>query len=99
MSFRRKRDEWDEFLKRHGAELRACGVPDYVTRDRNRFFLFLDHGFDEYGRVDSRPCVPWSIALLTPEQASRLADFIARHFGEEQYHDLLRELRRQAGQQ
>jgi len=24
MSFRRKRDEWDEFLKRHGPELRRA---------------------------------------------------------------------------
>jgi hypothetical protein len=96
MSFRRQRDEWDEFLKRHGAELRACGLPDEVTRDRGRFLRFLDHCFDQDGWYESRPCTPWSIDVLTPEQATRLADFIARHFGEEQYRDLLRELRRRA---
>ncbi|MBY0455713.1 MAG: hypothetical protein K2V38_00085, partial [Gemmataceae bacterium] len=61
MSFRRKRDGWDEFLRRHGAALRACGVPDEVTRDRGRFLRFLDHGFDQDGWVASRPGVPWSV--------------------------------------
>lgn len=98
MSFRRKRDEWDEFLKRHGAELRACGVPDAVTGDRGRFRRFLEHGFDQDGWFLSRPCTPWSVDLITPEQAARLADFIARHFGEEQYRTLLRELRQRADQ-
>jgi hypothetical protein len=98
MSFRRKRDEWDEFLKQHGAELRACGVPDFVTRDRMRFLIFLDHGFDEYGWYEARPSTPWSIDILSSEEAGRLAEFIARLFGEEQYRDLLRELRRRTGQ-
>jgi hypothetical protein len=97
VSFRRKRDEWDEFLKRHGAELRECGVPGEVTRDRMRFLRFLDHRFDQDGWFESRPCTPWSIDMLTAEQATRLADFIAHHFGEEQYRDLLRELRQRAG--
>jgi hypothetical protein len=98
MSFRRKRDEWDEFLKRHGGELRECGVPDEVTRDRMRFLRFLDHGFDQDGWFESRPCTPWSINMLTPEQVTRLATFIVRHFGEESYRDLLRELRRMESQ-
>jgi len=98
MSFRRKRDEWDEFLKRHGAELRECGVPDEVTRDRMRFLRFLDHGFDQDGWFESRPCAPWSTDMLSPEQATRLAAFIVRHFGEESYRDLLRELRRMGPQ-
>jgi hypothetical protein len=97
MSFRRKRDEWDEFLKRYSSELRECGVPDEVTRDRGRFLRFLDHGFDQDGWYNSRPCSPWSIDMLTVEQANRLAEFITEHFGEEQYRDFLRELRRQAG--
>jgi hypothetical protein len=96
MSFRRKRDEWDEFLKRHGPELRACGVPDAVTADRVRFLVFLDHGYDEHGWYESRPCAPWSINTLSAEQAARLAAFIERHFGDEQYPDLLRNLRRRA---
>jgi hypothetical protein len=98
MSFRRKRDAWDEFLKRHGAELRACGVPDDVVGDRGRFLRFLDHGFDRDGWWLQRPCVPWSIEMLTAEQAGRLADFVVRHFGEEPYRDLVRELRRRAAE-
>jgi hypothetical protein len=96
MSFRRKRSEWDEFLKQHGAELRAYGVPDEVTRDRMRFLRFLDHCFDQDGWYESRPHTPWSIDMITPEQAVQLAAFIARHFGKEQYRDLIRELHRRA---
>lgn len=96
MSFRRKRDEWDEFLKRHGAELRACGVPDEVTRDRDRFLRFLGHGFDQDGWFEFRPCTPWSVDLIAPEQATQLATFLVRHLGEEQCRELLRELRRRA---
>jgi hypothetical protein len=98
MSFRRKRDEWDEFLKHHGAELRACGVPDEVTRDRGRCRRFLEHGFDQDGWWLLRPCTPWSVEMLTPEQATQFADFIVRHFGEEQYRGLLRELRQRAAE-
>jgi hypothetical protein len=97
MSFRHRRDEWDEFLKRHGAELRACGVPDDVTRDKMRFLRFLDHGFDNDGWWAHRPSTPWSINMLAPEQADRLASFITRHFGDDQYRDILRELRRRNG--
>ena len=81
----------------NGAELRACGVPDYVTRDRMRFLVFLDHGYDEQGWGERQLVDVWSVEFLNLEQATRLADFIARHFGEEQYRDLLRELRRAAG--
>jgi hypothetical protein len=99
MSFRRKRDKWDEFLARHGAELRACGVPDDVVRDRGRFLRFLDHGYDEDGAWLSRPSTAWSPTMLTPEQATRLADFLSHHFGEERYRNLIRELRRRTSPQ
>src|SRR5690348_7853990 len=72
MAFRRRRDEWDEFLKRHGAELRACGLPDYVVADRMRFLVFLDHGYDDWGRVEN-PHAFFDARLLTDEQISRLA--------------------------
>ena len=98
MAFRRQRSEWDEFLKRHGPELRECGVPDYITRDRMRFFVCLEHGYDDWGHALSRPSTAWSPGFLTPEQAGRLAEFIARHFGEEQYRFLLQDLRRRATQ-
>jgi hypothetical protein len=60
MSFRRRRDEWDEFLKRHGPELRACGIPDYVVAKKMRFLVFLDHGYDEGGgpRTPTPPLTP-----------------------------------------
>ena len=49
MSFRRQRDDWDKFLKRHGPELLACDIPDYVIAKKMRFLVFLDHGYDEWG--------------------------------------------------
>ncbi len=82
MAFRRQRDEWSEFLRRHAAELRACGVPAEVSRERLRFFVFLDHGFDEWGWASS-PHAYFDSRMLSDEQMARLAAFVARHFGEQ----------------
>ncbi len=49
MSFRRKRDDWDEFLCRNHNAIALCGVPAIVIRDKVRFLVFLDHGYDEWG--------------------------------------------------
>lgn len=72
MAFRRQRDEWDEFLKRHGPEVRECGVPDEIVADKPRFLRFLDHGDDEgvYAGFDGR--------TLTDEQVRRLAELVGR---------------------
>jgi len=69
MTFRLKRDEWHEFLKRHGNELRACGVPDVYTRDGRKLQHFLTNEIDE-------------LDLLTPEQTTQLATLVLSHFGE-----------------
>jgi hypothetical protein len=96
MSFRRTRDDWHEFLNRHGSELRECGVPDYIVRDRMRFLGVLEHdGHDDWGRAETHPSSAWSIGFLTSAQSRRLADFIVRHFGAEKYPWLIRNLRRQ----
>ncbi|MBL8793782.1 MAG: hypothetical protein JNM56_07755 [Planctomycetia bacterium] len=84
MSFRRKRDAWDDFLKLHGAELRACGIPDEVTAKRLRFFLFLDHGFDEWGWAENRHAC-FDARMLTDEQISRLADLVGQHLDKSYY--------------
>jgi hypothetical protein len=78
MAFRRRRNEWDDFLKRHGEELRACGLPDHVIADRLRFFVFLDHGFDEWDRVKN-PYGCFHARFLTDEQIARLARFVGSH--------------------
>jgi hypothetical protein len=41
MSFRRQRDAWDDFLKRHGVALRECGIPAVVVANKQRFLIFL----------------------------------------------------------
>jgi hypothetical protein len=88
MSFRRKRDKWDEFLKQYGPELRPCGVPDSITYDRRRFLVFVDHGYDRDAL--------FSPDLMTPGQAVQLATLIVQHFGEQAGSDLLRDLRQRA---
>jgi hypothetical protein len=95
MSYRRKLDEWDAFLKRHGPELLACGVPDTIVHDRKRFLRFVDNGYDE----DASLChhAPFSPDLMTPEQAAQLATLIREHVGDEAGSELVRALRRRAG--
>ena len=67
MSFRRVRDDWDEFLKQHAPELLACGIPDYVIADKMRFLVFLDHGYDEWGWAENRHAF-FNSRILTDEQ-------------------------------
>lgn len=82
MAFRRRRDDWSEFLRQHAEELRVCGVPDEVSRDRLRLFVFLDHGFDESGWGTS-PHAFFDSRILSDDQITRLAQFVAEHFGEQ----------------
>ena len=77
MTFRRQRDEWDELLKRHGPELRECGIPDYIVSDKNGFLIFLDHGHDEGGWAESRYAT-FDAAVLTDGQIARLAELVER---------------------
>jgi hypothetical protein len=77
VAFRRRRDEWDDFLKRHGAELRACGLPDYVVAHRIRFVVFLDHGYDQWGWAEN-PHSFFDARILTDEQIARLAELAAK---------------------
>lgn len=81
MAFRKARDDWSEFLRQHAEERRACGIPDEVSRVRMRFLVFLNHGFDQWGWARSRhDC--FDARVLTDDQVVRLAEFVARHFGE-----------------
>lgn len=80
MSFRRRRDEWDDFLKQHGSVLRECGIPDYVVAKKMRFLVFLDHGYDEWGLAESRHV--FHPQDLSDEQISRLAELVGTHIDE-----------------
>lgn len=81
MAFRRHKDDWKEFLRHHSQELAKTGVPEYVLRDRLRFFVFLDHGFDEHG-WGKAPHDFFDSRTLTDDQIMILADLVAHHFGE-----------------
>ncbi len=87
MSFRRQRDDWDDFLKQHGEELRACGVPDVLVTKKIRFLVFLDHGFDEWGWAENQHAF-FDARVLTEEQILRLADLVGTHI-DEQYRVLI----------
>jgi hypothetical protein len=78
MAFRRQRDEWDEFLSRHGPELQACGIPDFVVAKKMRFLVFLDHGYDEWGRAENDHAF-FDARVLSDEQIARLAELVGRH--------------------
>jgi hypothetical protein len=78
MAFRRRRDEWDEFLSRHGPKLRACGVPAYVVAKQMRFLVFLDHGYDQWGWAENHHAF-FDARVLTGEQIARLAELVGRH--------------------
>jgi hypothetical protein len=82
MAFRQRRDDWSEFLRENAETLRACGIPDEVLRVRVRFFVFLDHGFDQWG-WSMNPHTFFHSSLLSDKQIARLACFVAEHFGEQ----------------
>ena len=78
MTFRRKRDSWSEFVSRHGSELRACGVPEYIFAKKKRFLVFLEHGYDEWGWAENKHAF-FDARHLTDEQVARLAELVDRH--------------------
>ena len=81
MAFRRRRDEWDDFLKRHKDALLECGIPDDIVANKLRFFIFLDHGFDQWDWVKNRHDF-FDARFLTDEQIARLADLVGTHIDE-----------------
>jgi hypothetical protein len=81
MAFRKVRDDWAEFLRQRAEELIQTGLPESVLRDRQRFFSFLDHGFDQWGWAKSHHDF-FDARFLTEAQIEHLADFVARQFGE-----------------
>jgi hypothetical protein len=87
MSFRRQRDDWDDFLKHHGAELRECGIPDYVVAKKMRFLVFLEHGYDDWGRAENQHAF-FHPRDLTDEQISRFAELVGKYI-DERYRSLI----------
>jgi len=79
MSFRRQRDDWDEFIRKHADELRLCGIPSEVFSNRRRFLIFLDHGFDEWGWVENPHGYVFNCRELTDDQVRWLAKLVGEH--------------------
>lgn len=78
MSFRRQKDDWGEFVRKHGQEILACGVPDYVFAKRMRFLVFLEHGFDEWGWAENHHAF-FDSKSLSDDQVSQLAVLVRSH--------------------
>lgn len=75
MSFRRDKAaarEWHAWVRKHGAELVACGVPREVWADRMTWLQFVDHGYHPSNPRDVR----FSVADLSAEQQERLYQFL-----------------------
>ena len=81
MSFRRKRDEWAQFVYRHRDDLRKSGIPEYVVANKLRFMVFLDHGFDQFGWREN-PNAFFDARILSEDQIARLAELVASSIDE-----------------
>lgn len=81
MSYRRKRDDWYDFVRRNGDELLACGLPDFLIQDKKRFLVFLDHGYDESGWFDNHHAF-FDSRALTDAQIELLARIVGEHVDE-----------------
>jgi len=82
MAFRRKKDGWRQFLQKHSEGLTFCGIPEEVYRDRRRFIVFLEHGYDEWGWFENHHAF-FHPRVLSDEQIAHLAKLVADHIGEE----------------
>src|SRR5690242_20627562 len=76
MSFRRKNDGWSKFCREHRKDLDYTGIPEEVWRDRLRFMVFLDHGYDEFGWAAS-PHSFFDSTSLSDDQVQRLVTVCA----------------------
>ena len=81
MSFRRKRDDWDEFLSQNRNAIALCGVPEIVIREKLRFLVFLDHGYDEWGWAENNHAF-FDSRVLTDDQIDRLAELVGDNIDE-----------------
>lgn len=77
MSFQQHREktrDWREWVRRNHNRLVDCGIPHDVVADELRWFVFIDHCYDQWSG--------WSIDQLSAEQARNLFDFLIDEYGE-----------------
>jgi hypothetical protein len=80
MAFRRQRDKWDDFIRRHGEELQACGIPREIFSKKHRFLSFLSHaGFDEAGWFEHPHGYVFDSGELSDDQVQRLGELVEKH--------------------
>jgi hypothetical protein len=88
MGYRRDSEgqrEWQAWVDQHREALLRCSLPEFIFSSDARWFRFVEHdGWDhETG---------WSVAILSPDQASALYDLLVSEYGSEEYRGLLRNL-------
>lgn len=52
--------------------IELCGVPDFVMREKLRFLMFLEHGYDERGWTENNHAF-FDSKILTDSQMILLA--------------------------
>jgi len=91
MSFNSKNmREWNKWVKHSRHILNECGIPDYIYKSKKRWYIFLEHKYDEVGWFNDHHSA-WSIDNLSKDGAKKFHDFIAREYPNE-YLDLLKSL-------
>ena len=89
MSYRRSEDDSPasaRWLRKHRAELVACGLPEPIVGSERSFGYVLLHG-------DDAPGTGWDPSCLSVEEAERLLEFLVTEQVDETGHGLFRELR------
>lgn len=71
---RGKTQEWAEWVRQNRNRLHDCGVPSDLYADKLRWFVFIDHCYDQW--------TDWSIDDLSESQSRNLFDFLINEYGE-----------------
>ena len=88
MSFKydgKKSHRWHQWLRVHGKELTAGGVPDSVLKTELDWLRFLDDDFRDY-------VTGWNYTFLSLDQARVLYAFVKREYGNQTHRSALRAL-------
>jgi len=92
MSFRRnKKDkEWKEWCKLHQNILNTFGIPEKIFETEERWFIFLEHGYDEVDWSNKSQNI-FTVNLLKKKELISLSNFLLEEYGTE-YNSLIKEL-------
>ena len=79
MSFNKKQRDWNKWKKKNQNFLNKCGIPEEIFETEERWFLYLEHGYDEIGYYKKIPIVH-DINTLTKSQRDLLINFLSEQY-------------------